>query len=265
MYIRSERIYGVLLFAVFLISTIGYSQNKSKNLPNIDLILGTPIYWGHARPLSLPRNDLQKTEWSAGLRLGTSWNFNTINSQLGIMYGRITLHGYKEGVSWGPLSYFTCNAHELYFSYRYSLNNNMGFYYSPFSVNAEIGVGGLLFQSQFFKYPNFTNPISSFGYSNRQGENYIHDLQWSHFYLLGISFNYLINKHWYVSLDNTLQITATKQLTGIYPNYFIHSIDAYSFNGIGLHYMFNSTQSSQLNCPKGLSYRKVSLRRMFHR
>lgn len=254
-----------LLYALFFLnSNSSQAQLRKEFYPKINIQLGTPIYWGHARPLSFPRNDLLKSEYSPGIRIGTSWTLYQANSEIGWSYGLMSLRGYKEGFSWGPMTFFQNYTHEFLLRWHYSLNHNIGFFYAPFNTNLELGLGAVMFESLMYKYPNFETPTSGVGTADFTGPTFSNPTEMSSLAMIGLSFNFVVMKHWVVTIDNTLNFSYTNRFSGFYPSSHISAHDSYSFSSLGLSYLFYSPTKGKLYCPKGMSRRSLNLKKYLH-
>jgi len=245
------------VLAIMLIHTAVSGQHISKLATwKVYGSYGLPVYWGHAREFTTPRSqEGYGTEYTSGYRLGLYKSFNNF-WEMGANYGSQKINGIKEaGKSWGDKSIFESEAKEFGLTCNYSFNENLYLTNDRFSYNGIIGLGAIQYSSAFYRFiPNSSNIIdkymmNSVGLNRVPTPNHIYDKAIAYYIQLGFGVFYKLSPQFILSLENTIQVTSTRNLASdgnSNPN--IKTYDSYSFSSLGLAMRFAPMGSKRIRC-----------------
>lgn len=237
----------IIIIALLLSNQVfaQFGQHFSElNKYKICVGVGTGIYWGHGRLYSLPKTnnpDERTFAFSASF-------FKTFNDriELGGRYAHTDLIGTKSGKSWGPTTLFNTTLDEVSAQANISLNRNLFLREEFYTINLILGAGATYFEAEMKDYALGTT-ISSVG-KGRQEKNDFPDKQLAGFGTIGLGFHVRLGQLVSVGIDNYLNITSTKSLTGLTFTQSVNQFDSYSVHllTIGL----RLGKGNKLFCPR---------------
>jgi hypothetical protein len=222
-----------------------YGQTFSElNKYKVCIGVGTGIYWGHARLYSLPRTnnpDERTFAFSASF-------FKTFSDrvELGVRYAHTDLIGTKSGKSWGRQTLFNTKLDELSLQANISLNKNLFLREEFYTVNLILGAGANYFEAEMKEYPSGTL-FSSVGKGRKEKIDFPNK-QFAGFGTIGLGFHVRLGQLVSVGIDNYLNITSTKNLTGLTFTSSVNSYDSYSVHLLTI--ALRLGKGNKLFCPR---------------
>ncbi|MFA9213647.1 MAG: hypothetical protein ACEQSR_07350 [Candidatus Methylacidiphilales bacterium] len=239
---------NLIIIIVLLLSNQVFAQFgqhfSELNKYKICVGVGTGIYWGHARLYTLPKTnnpDERTFAFSASF-------FKTFSDriELGARYTHTDLIGTKSGKSWGSTTLFNTTLDEVALQANISLNRNLFLREEFYTINLILGAGATYFEAELKDYAS-GNIKSSVGKGiNENG--HIANKQLAGFGTIGLGFHVRLGQLVSVGIDNYLNITSTKNLTGLTITESVNQFDSYSVHllTIGL----RLGKGNKLFCPR---------------
>ncbi|MFZ4797737.1 MAG: hypothetical protein ACOYMA_09600 [Bacteroidia bacterium] len=214
-----------LMFAGQLFAQYG-QRFSALNSYKVIIGAGTGIYWGSGRLYSLPKTS-NPNEITAAFSAGF---FKTYSDkfELGLRYNHADLKGQRFGKSWGNTTMFKTTLDDISIQSNISLNNNLFLRDQFYTINLITGLGAAYY-SATMTYVNPYQIRSSVGIGRSELNN-IPDKQFAFFGTIGIGFHVRLNQLLSVGIDNFVNITHTKNLTGIVNTENTKMIDSYSIH-----------------------------------
>lgn len=222
-----------------------YGQKFSElNKYKISIGLGTGVYWGHGRLYSFPKSDNPDER-----TLAFSANFYKTFSdrfEVGIGYAHTDLIGTKSGRSWGQTTLFNTTLDQINMMANIGLNNNLFLREEFFTLNLLLGGGITYFNATMKDYAS-GNITSSIGKGNSENGN-IPNKQFAGFGTIGFGLHFRISQLLSIGIDNCLNLTTTKNLTGLTNTKAVKQLDSYSLHLLTINLRLG--KGNKLFCPK---------------
>ncbi len=222
-----------------------YGQRFSElNKYKISVGVGTGIYWGHARLYSFPKADNPNERtlaFSASFYKTFSDRF-----EIGLRYAHTDLIGTKSGKSWGPTVIFNTTLDELATQVNISLNKNLFLREEFYTINLILGGGACYFQGEMKDYAS-GNIYYSVGKGSSENGN-IANKQFAGFGTVGLGLHFRISQLLSIGIDNCLNITSTKNLTGLTETKSVKQPDSYSLHLLTISLRLG--KGNKLFCPR---------------
>ncbi len=218
-------------FCLFLFLIVGnqlfaqYGQRFSAlNKYKISVGAGTSIYWGSGRLYNIPRSSNPR-EVTFAYSVAA---FKTISDRFeyGIRYTHGDLAGLRFGRTWGEPTIFKTTFDDLSLQSNISLNNNLFLRDEFYTINLITGIGVTYYEA-IMKNLNNENIKSSIGKGSSEGGN-IPNRQIEAFGTIGIGYHVRISQLLSLGIDNFLNVTTSKSLTGITQTSSVKVYDSYS-------------------------------------
>ena len=223
------RKYLYLVICLFLVNHL-HAQFGQRLFPlnNYKIIIGagTSIYWGPGRLQSLPKTN-SPNEITAAYTAGFFKTFSDI-FEIGVRYNHADLKGQRFGRSWGSTTFFNSTIDDINIQTNISLNNNLYLREEFYTINLIAGCGAANY-SATLAYVEPYLIMSSVGVG-RSGMNDLPDKQTAFYGTIGLGYHVRLNQLLSIGIDNLLNITNTKNITGLlytqntkmYDSYTVH-------------------------------------------
>ncbi|MCF8429778.1 MAG: hypothetical protein K9G64_06565 [Bacteroidia bacterium] len=216
-----------LFICIFLVNHL-HAQFGQRLFPlnNYKIIIGagTSIYWGPGRLQSLPKTN-SPNELSAAFTIGF---FKTLSDKLeiGIRYNHADLKGQRFGRTWGYTTFFNTTLDDLNIQTNFSLNNNLYLREEFYTINLIAGFGAANYSATLA----YVEPYlikSSIGVG-RTGMNNLPEKQTALYGTIGLGYHVRLNNLLSIGIDNLLNITNTKNITGLLDTQSTKMYDSYT-------------------------------------
>lgn len=221
-----RKIFNLLLFLILANQLFAQYGQRFSALNSYKVIIGagTAIYWGSGRLYSLPKSS-NPNEYTAAYTAGF---FKTYSDkfELGLRYNHADLKGQRFGKTWGNTTMFKTTLDDISIQSNISLNNNLFLRDQFYTINLITGLGAAYY-SATMSYTNSNEIRSSVGIGRSELNN-IPDKQFAFFGTVGIGFHVRLSQLLSVGIDNFVNITHTKNLTGLVDTQNTKMIDSYS-------------------------------------
>ncbi len=209
--------YFYLFISLFLINQ-SFAQYATRLLPlnNYKIIIGagTSIYWGAGRLLSLPKKS-NPNELSAAYTAGFYKTFND-RFEIGFRYDHADLKGQRFGKSWGATTFFNTTLDDINIQTNISLNHNLYLRDDFYTINLIAGIGAANYSATLaYVDPYLIKNSVGIG---RTGINDLPEKQIAFYGTFGIGYHVRLNQLLSIGIDNMLNLTNTKNLTGLINN-----------------------------------------------
>ena len=207
-----------------------YGQFGQKFFPlnNYKIIIGagTSVYWGPGRLLSLPKTN-NPTEISAAYTAGFFKTFSDV-VEIGVRYNHADLKGLRFGRTWGNTTFFNTTLDDINIQTNISLNNNLYLREEFYSLNLIAGFGIANYSATLYYFEPYL--IKSSVGVGRTGLNDLPEKQTALYGTIGIGYHVRLNQLLSIGLDNVLNISNSKNMTGLldientkmYDSYSVH-------------------------------------------
>jgi hypothetical protein len=222
-----------------------YGQRFSElNKYKISIGVGTGIYWGHGRLYSIPKAD-NPNERTLAFSASFYKTFSD-RIELGVRYSHTDLIGTKSGKSWGATTLFNTTLDEFSAQANISLNRNLFLREEFYTINLILGAGANYFEAEMLDYAS-GNVKSSVGKGSSETGN-IANKQIAGFGTVGLGLHFRISQLLSIGIDNYINVTSTKNLTGLTNTSAVNQPDSYSLHllTIGL----RLGKGNKLFCPR---------------
>ncbi len=135
-----------------------------------------------------------------------------------------------------------CIFKDLQFSAQYSFNDNINLLKKKYTINGQLGIGGIYFQSRYFIVDPITKKetmnFSTIGYNFEDGylgQKNTPNKLYSITGCIGINLGIRISRNVNLYLENNLNLTTTNKLSGnLYKRSWIPT-DGYWYSGVALY------------------------------
>lgn len=238
----------LFLFLVYISvnQCIAQYGQKFSNLNKYKIVIGagSSVYWGHGRLYGFPKSNApdERTFAFSGAF------FKTINDRFeyGIRFNHGALKGSKKGKSWGPLTVFETNFDDINLQTNISLNNNLFLREDFYTINLIAGMGATYFESVFAEYDPYII-LSTIGKGGKESKD-IADKQVAFYGSLGLGVHFRVSQLISIGLDNYLNVTSTKNLTGLTSTQSVKMYDSYSLHLLTISLRLG--KGNKLFCPR---------------
>lgn len=231
------RTLSVLIFQVFLFTNYANAINGRGGDLRFGGGLGYTFYLGNQMDYSLTSGFGNFDEYRVGQSVGF---YKPINNkwELGGFFRNTSMLTLKSKNTQG----LECIFQDLQFSAQRSFNDNIDLSGEKFTINAQFGLGLILFQSRYFTVNPITgNEITNFstiGLGYQDGFNGTKNMPNKMAGITGcagINFGFRVSRNINLYLENNLNLTTTNRLSGnLYKRSWIPT-DGYWYSGVAVY------------------------------
>lgn len=218
-----------LIFCLLFVNQLfaQFGQHFSElNKYRITAGAGTGIYWGPGRLYSLPKAS-NPNELTMAFSVGF---FKTYSDRfdIGFRYDHADLMGKRFGFTWGPATLFKTTLDDISLQSNISLNNNLFLREEFYTVNLITGIGVAYYEATM-AYVEPYQIRSTIGKGITEPNNIPNKL-FTPYGSIGIGYHVRLSQLLSIGIDNYLNVTSVKNLTGLVDTQNTKMIDSYTIH-----------------------------------